>query len=48
MRIWALLLLGEAEPDDSSEIDVPLVKCGEQHVLEADVSRTRADLDVFR
>ena len=49
MRIWTLLLLGEfGANDDYAELEEPRDICQEQQVLDADVKRTRADLEIFR
>eukprot|EP01041_Mallomonas_annulata_P002101 gene2101-4106_t len=48
IRIWTLLLLGETNFDENLELQDQVEPCEEQHVLEADVKRTRADMEVFR
>ena len=56
IRVWSLLLLGTISYDTSSASfhhdlsleEIPNESCDEQHVLEADVKRTRADMDEFR
>jgi len=54
-KIWSLLLLGSTQTvhklmDNSSgaNIDVPSEMCREGQVLDADVHRTRADVEEFR
>lgn len=48
IRIWTLLLLGINNNVSNVDIQLPLKPCDEQHVLEADVRRTRADMEEFR
>lgn len=49
IRIWSLLLLGSAHAvSETTDLQPPEKSCGEQHVLEADVKRTRADIEIFR
>lgn len=53
IRIWSLLLLGSLNNEESKTVSIEEIKsattpCDEQHVLEADVRRTRADIDEFR
>lgn len=50
LKAWSTLLLGSEIPEDTlnSSIEEPLVACAEQHVLEADVHRTRAEVEQFR
>eukprot|EP01038_Epipyxis_sp_PR26KG_P010762 gene10762-14453_t len=49
IKIWSLLLLGNIGYVESNEqINLPEKSCNEQHVLEADVKRTRADVEEFR
>lgn len=51
LKTWCILLLG-SDPEDMEqsllEIEMPSKDCGEQHVLEADVHRTRAELPRMR
>lgn len=47
-QIWGLLLLGEVNVNEDFFINPPGKACSEQHVLEADVKRTRSEMDVFR
>lgn len=48
VRIWSLLLLGDTDIRDSEQAPVPETLCAEQQVLEADVRRTRGDVEQFR
>eukprot|EP01039_Chlorochromonas_danica_P008734 gene8733-9624_t len=50
LKIWSFLVLGSARSREDLERDVipPQESCAEQHVLEADVHRTRADVVEFR
>jgi hypothetical protein len=49
IRIWSLLLLGSAQlVTEKCDLQTQNEECGEQHVLDADVKRTRADIDIFR
>jgi hypothetical protein len=57
LHAWTTLLLGVGSLQDSSkdhqdylreDVFDPVEPCGEQHVLEADVHRTRAEIDLFR
>lgn len=51
LKTWCVLLLGSDYEDteqSSLEIEMPTKECGEQHVLEADVHRTRAELPNMR
>lgn len=49
VRIWVLLLLGAQHGiEETEDILFPDGPCEEQHVLEADVKRTRADMEDFR
>lgn len=48
VRIWSLLLLGDVDIRDSECAPSPQQACMEQQVLEADVRRTRGDVEVFR
>lgn len=49
IKIWTLLLLGSSNHLDlNKEIVHPNDACLEQQVLEADVHRTRADVEEFR
>jgi hypothetical protein len=49
LKVWALLLLGSSDYTAfDADIDNPTENCGEQQVLEADVHRTRADVEEFR
>lgn len=49
VRIWSLLLLGnEGGEGNKEELGTPETRCGEQQVLDADVRRTRADMEEFR
>lgn len=49
LRVWKLLLLGSqfTNHDDQNVVN-PTTNCEEHHVLEADVHRTRADIEDFR
>lgn len=50
-KIWSLLLLGECQRENAMSDDVynsPASPCREQQVLEADVPRTRGDIEEFR
>lgn len=50
-KIWTLLLLGNNNSNSEGfniDIQLPIEPCDEQHVLEADVRRTRAELEEFR
>lgn len=48
VKIWGLLLLGSQSMNESDDIEPPDRPCDEQHVLEADVRRTRSDMEDFR
>ena len=50
LKTWSVLLLGSEADDEQVKQDLldPIEPCGEQHVLEADVHRTRAEIDYFR
>lgn len=49
IKIWTLLLLGNTSSIDlNKDVTVPDEDCGEQQVLEADVPRTRSDVEEFR
>ncbi len=49
VRIWTLLLLGsDCDIRHSERVDAPNEPCMEQQVLEADVKRTRGDVESFR
>ncbi len=49
VRIWTLLLIGNlSSAENVCEVDTPSQPCDEQHVLEADVIRTRGDIEEFR
>jgi hypothetical protein len=49
IKIWTLLLLGSSNHVDlKKEIVHPIETCLEQQVLDADVHRTRADVEEFR
>lgn len=49
VKIWSLLLLGASVVvSDEKYIKTPSYACEEQHVLEADVRRTRSDIDIFK
>jgi hypothetical protein len=51
LRVWRLLLLGTQFTKngyDDQNVSTPTTSCEEQHVLEADVHRTRADIEDFR
>ena len=47
-RIWSLLLLGPHITLIDADIPIPTTPAGEQHVLEADVKRTRSEIEEFR
>ena len=47
-RIWTLLLLGNNYEVSDMNLVAPTMPCDEQHVLEADVHRTRANMEEFR
>lgn len=49
IKIWTLLLLGSASANDlNKDIGATEKDCDEQQVLDADVHRTRADVEDFR
>lgn len=49
LKIWSILVLGSSKQDDfDQDVIGPTVSCGEQQVLDADVHRTRAELEQFR
>jgi len=52
LKAWSTLLLGTTtnipESTFNTPIEEPLDPCAEQHVLEADVHRTRAEVEAFR
>lgn len=49
MKIWSILVLGNDRKEDyNHDIVGPKDPCNEQHVLEADVPRTRAEVAEFR
>jgi hypothetical protein len=49
IKIWTLLLLGSSSHYDlNKDILSPTESCLEQQVLDADVHRTRADVEEFR
>lgn len=49
IKIWTLLLLGNtASVNLDRNIDDPEEECDEQQVLDADVPRTRSDIEEFR
>jgi hypothetical protein len=48
IKIWTLLLLGGSEMKDNAGLINSYEPCGEMHVLEADVKRTRASIDIFK
>ena len=49
VKIWSLLLLGQVHPvGNEVTLTSPSDRCKEQHVLDADVPRTRSDIEVFR
>jgi len=49
VRVWSLLLgLDEEADSEEEELETPEAACEEQHVLEADVKRTRAEIEQFR
>ena len=49
-KVWSLLLLGNNNSAISEQprIEAPVSECDEQQVLEADVHRTRAEVENFR
>lgn len=47
-QIWGLLLLGDVNLNEDFFINPAIKPCSEQHVLEADVKRTRSEMEVFR
>jgi hypothetical protein len=51
-KIWSLLLLGEFQREsidvNELQLESPTELCREQQVLEADVPRTRGDVEEFR
>jgi hypothetical protein len=49
IKIWTLLLLGSTVSTDlNKDVALPEKDCEEQQVLDADVHRTRADVEEFR
>lgn len=49
IKIWTLLLLGNTSSIDlDKDVTMPEVDCEEQQVLDADVPRTRSDVEEFR
>jgi hypothetical protein len=49
IKIWTLLLLGNTSQDDlNTDVENATINCEEQQVLDADVPRTRADVEGFR
>lgn len=50
LQVWSIFLLGNEfkESDYQIELYEPSETCGEQHVLEADVHRTRAEIETLR
>jgi hypothetical protein len=48
IKIWTLLLLGGSSLKENAGIINSYEPCGEMNVLEADVKRTRASIDLFR
>ena len=49
IKVWTILLLGSSTDNyDGKDIEKINVDCEEQHVLEADINRTRADVEEFR
>ena len=50
LKTWSTLLLGSDIDESELQKDLidPVEPCGEQHVLEADVHRTRAEIEYFR
>lgn len=50
LKVWSVLLLGADTIEECKKIDVidSVEKCEEQQVLEADVHRTRAEIDLMR
>ena len=48
VRIWSLLLLGNVDIRDTEYVEAPTEACMEQQVLDADVRRTRGDVEIFR
>ncbi|RYH09150.1 hypothetical protein EON65_40360 [archaeon] len=49
LKIWSILVLGSDHKEDyNHDIVGPKDPCSEQHVLEADVPRTRAEVAEFR
>ena len=50
LKVWSLLLLGtnyNTTNNNTNNLILPESECIEQHVLEADIKRTRADIDIF-
>ena len=49
VKTWTLLLLGSTTSTDlNKDIELPETECEEQQVLDADVPRTRSDVEEFR
>lgn len=45
VRIWSLLLLGNIQINENESLQTPSTECMEFHVLEADVKRTRGEIE---
>ena len=48
LKVWSILLLGEVYENNENVPYDNSITCVESHVLEADVKRTRSDMDDFR
>jgi hypothetical protein len=49
VKVWTILLLGSNTDNyDGKDIEKITVDCEEQHVLDADINRTRSDVEEFR
>jgi hypothetical protein len=48
LKTWSVLLLGSSECTDIIEFPETMPECAEQHVLEADVPRTRAEIPLLK
>lgn len=48
LKAWSVLLLGSIEMPHQHDVSEPTKDCDEQHVLEADVPRTRAEVALLR
>jgi hypothetical protein len=48
VRVWTLLLMGPEAGVRHDVLPMPTEPAGEQHVLEADVRRTRSEVEQFR